>query len=101
MTKLKEYEVTITEEAEADLRDIYDYIFAAFSRETADRIRRRLESEMLSLGKLPKRQRTFYRRFRRLLVGSSQMIYVVEDNEVIIKGIFHISMDIVSRLRER
>ena len=54
------YEIILTQQAETDLRDIYEYIaFTLLEPEIASRQLDRLEKGILSLDEMPKRFRIF------------------------------------------
>ena len=101
MTRLQEYEIFVAEEAEEDLNDIYAYISSSYSEDSAADISQRIEREIVSLCVLPKRHRVFYKKLRKLPVGNYQIVYVVDGYTVVIKGVFHTSMDIISRIKGR
>ena len=101
MAELQEYKVRISRTALADLDKIFDYISVNYSKETAQEIRQRIKDAIRSLSRLPMRQRVFFLDFRRLIVGRYCVLYVVNEQTVTVKGVFHSSMDIVSRLRDR
>ena len=100
MTKIKEYEIRVTAEAETDLNGIYAYL-SSYSTDSAKVICQKIEAKMFSLANLPKRHRTFYKNLRRLSVGDYQIVYIVDKNTVFIKGVFHSAMDIISHLKDR
>ena len=100
MTDLKEYRLRIAKAAVEDLDNIYRYISDSADAETAKNVRGQLEAAMRSLRQIPKRQRTFFGEYRRLSVVSYVVIYQVGRDSVMIKGVFHASMDIVSRLMD-
>lgn len=101
MTKLQEYEVKINRTALADLDDLYEYVSAGYSKETAQEIRQRIKDAIRSLRELPKRQRIFFLNLRRLIVGKYYIFYEVNAHTVTVRAILHSSMDVVSHLKGR
>ena len=99
MVSYKEYNVIVLNEAEEELRSIYRY-FAQdlYSPETAEKQRRMLENALLSLKRFPLRHRRYIGEYRRLNVGSYAVLYTVENDIVLICGIFHQSMNIRKQL---
>ena len=101
MEELQEYKVKINRSALADLDELFDYITAEYSKESALEIRQRIKDAIRSLCHLPKRHRTFFMDFRCLTVGKYLILYVVKGQTVTVKAVFHSSMDIISHLNDR
>ena len=80
------YKVSISEQAEQDLNDIYLYIYYELkSKTSADRISLRLRSAMEGLSQMPKKfhlfpmEPWFSRGVRSIPVGNYMVFYLVND----------------------
>lgn len=82
------YKVIVSEQAERDLGDIYSYIYCELkSKNSAERVTRRLRGAMIALSIMPKRYRVYplepwlSREVRSMSVGNYVMFYLVKDAE--------------------
>lgn len=92
------YKVSISEQAEKDLNDIYSYIYYELkSKISADRISQRLRNAMVGLSEMPKRfhvcplEPWFSRGVRSVPVGNYSVFYFVNDdkNDVLITRVVY------------
>lgn len=102
------YKVSISEQAEKDLNDIYSYIYYKLkSKVSADRIAQKLYSMMASLSEMPKRfhlypsEPWFSRGLRFVTVGNYSVFYLVNDdaNDILITRIAYGKRDIEKVLK--
>ena len=82
------YKVSVSEQAEKDLNDIYSYIYYELkSKISAERIAQRLRDAMFGLSEMPKRfhvcplEPWFSRGVRSVSVGNYSVFYFVNDDE--------------------
>ena len=81
------YQVVLTPGAQTDLRNIYDYLLAEASVDTAERVRLGIEEEIIALATLPQAKgllkgttsKTIY---RRVLKWSYRIIFTIEEAEL-------------------
>lgn len=93
---MKEYKVTISEDAKADLLSIYHYVRDELcAPKAADNLLEQLSKSMLSLSIFPERcsiieglTKKGYT-FRQLIIKRYRIIYHVLDNEVVIVGVVY------------
>ena len=98
------YKVSISEQAEKDLNDIYSYIYYELkSKVSADRIAQKLYSIMASLSEMPKRFHLYPSEpwFSRGLRFNYSVFYLVNDdvNDVLITRIAYGKRDIEKVLK--
>lgn len=102
------YKVSISEQAEKDLNDIYSYIrYKLKSKAGADRIAQKLYGATASLSAMPKRFRLhsaepwLSRRLRFVTVGNYSVFYLVNDdaNDVLITRIAYGKRDMESVIK--
>lgn len=93
---MKEYQVTISDEAKSDLLSIYHYVRDELcAPSAADNLLEKLSKAMLSLSVFPERcsiidsMRERGYTFRQLIVKKYRIIYHVMEDEVIIVGIVY------------
>lgn len=103
---MKQYEVKITNKALADMEAIYDYIADHFQApDTAMKQYGRIAEGIQSLEVFPERCRRFESKperdmgLRQLLVDNYSVIYVIEEDAVIVLRILYSASDIIARLR--
>ena len=103
---MKQYQVLITESAQADLEAIYRYISEVLAApETARKQYQALAQAALSLSDLPERcpllpcEPERSRGLRRLLVNRYSVIYQIHAETVTVLRVLYSASDWVSRLR--
>lgn len=93
------YELSITEQADADLRGIYEYIaFELFSPENAVRQIERLEAGIISLEKFPKKFRTYDRepwrsRGLRIMPIDNYVVFYIPDDAAMTVTVIRVMYD--------
>lgn len=105
---MKKYKITIPEDTEHDLFDIYDYIARHDSIEHADYVLDKLESLIYSLDHNPERghippelDRISVKDFKELHFKPYRVIYQIVGSEVIVLACFDGRRDIQSLLERR
>ncbi len=105
---MERYQVRITDEALADMEEIYRYISEKLeSPENAAGQYNRIAEEILSLAELPERcslvafEPERSAGLRRMLVDNYSVFYVVKEARVIVTSVLYSASDIERRLKER
>ncbi len=105
---MKRYQVRITEEAELDLVELYDYIARKDSVENADYVLDHIETLILSLDQQPARghyppelEKQGIKDFREVHFKPYRVIYEIVGNRVIVLGVFDGRRDMQSLLERR
>ena len=103
---MKRYKVEITNEALADLEQIYDYIACSLiSPETAMDQYNRIADGILTLDTLAESVRVMEgepehsKGMRRLLIDNYSVFYVIKEDRVIATDVLYSASDIDSRLK--
>lgn len=103
---MEKYEVQITDEAQADMRDLYQYILLTLqSPENAIGQYNRIAEEILTLSVFPNRYRLVdfeperSQGLRRMLVDNFSIFYVVREKQVIVTDVLYSASDIEQRLK--
>ena len=103
---MKQYIVKVTEQALADMEEIYAYIADKLQApDTAIRQYNRIAAEVESLRIFPERYKLFdsdperEMGLRQLVAGNYSAIYVVADDVVTVLRVLYSSSNIVARLR--
>ncbi|MHC6181012.1 type II toxin-antitoxin system RelE/ParE family toxin [Clostridium sp. JNZ X4-2] len=103
------YKITLTKQADTDLRNIYEYIaFTLIEPQTAVRQLERIEKGILSLDEMPKRFHVFEkepwysRGLRQISVDNFIVFYIpnAEDETVTIIRVMYGGMDIDKQLKK-
>lgn len=88
---MKQYQVRITEQAERDLEDIFDYIARHDNLENADYVLEQLEKRILALNSNPQRgncppelTRLGIKSFREIFFKPYRVIYEIEERKVVV-----------------
>lgn len=93
------YEVTITEQAESDLRGIYEYIaFELLSPENAEGQLDRLEEHILGLETFPEKYRAYEKepwksRGLRVMPVDNYLVFYISDKETEIVTVIRVMYD--------
>ncbi len=93
------YEVTTTEQAESDLRGIYEYIaFELLSPENAEGQLDRLEEHILGLETFPEKYRAYEKepwksRGLRVMPVDNYLVFYISDNETEIVTVIRVMYD--------
>lgn len=102
---MKQYTVEITDEALADMEQLYAHIaYTLQAPENAIGQYNRIADEILKLDTLPERFRIMdseperSNKIRRMLVDNYSVFYVVENDRVIVTNVLYSSSDIGRRL---
>lgn len=103
---MKRYTVEITDEALADMEQLYNYIlYELCAPENAMGQYNRIADEILKLDTFPERFRIMdsepehSRGIRRMLVDNYSVFYVVKENRVIVTDVLYTASDIENRLK--
>ncbi|MBK7337323.1 MAG: type II toxin-antitoxin system RelE/ParE family toxin [Saprospirales bacterium] len=81
------YQVVLTAGAQADIRNIYDFLLENASYQTAERVKAGIEEEIAKLAHMPE-SRGLLRRtksetvYRRVLKWSYRIIFTIEETEL-------------------
>lgn len=103
---MRQYKVEITDEALADMEQLYNYIaFVLRAPENAMGQYNRIADEILKLDSFPERfrlmdsepERTYG--IRRMPIDNYSVFYVVKEDSVIVTNVLHSSSDIERRIR--
>lgn len=103
------YKITLTKQADTDLRSIYEYIaFTLLEPETAARQLERIEKRILSLDEMPERFRAFEkepwygRGLRQMPVDNFIVFYIpnAEDETVTVIRVMYGGRDIDKQLKK-
>lgn len=104
---MKRYKVEMTQEALADMEQLYRYIAdTLLSPENAMGQYNRIAEAILKLDKLPERFRIMdsepehSRGLRRMLVDNYSIFYVINEERVIVTGVLYTPSDIERRLKQ-
>lgn len=104
---MKRYKVEVTQEALADMEQLYRYIAdTLLSPENAMGQYNRIAEAILKLDKLPERFRImdsepeYSRGLRRMLVDNYSIFYVINEERVIVTGVLYTPSDIERRLKQ-
>jgi toxin ParE1/3/4 len=105
---MKQYEVKLTEEAELDLLDVYNYMARNYSAEKAFSVLEHLEKACLSLAELLLRghtplelERIGVFTYREIYHKPYRIIYQIIDREVYIHCVINDRRDMQSLLQQR
>lgn len=105
---MKRYTVEISEEALADMEQLYHHIAVVLlSPENAIGQYNRIADEILKLDTLPERFRIMEAEpehtigMRRMLVDNYSVFYVVREDKVIVTDVLYSASDIEERLKNR
>lgn len=103
---MKRYAVEITEEALADMEQIYNHIaYVLLSPENALGQYNRIADEILKLDVFPERFRIMdsepehSKGIRRMLVDNYSVFYVIKEDSVIVTDVLYSASDIECRLK--
>lgn len=103
---MRQYEVKITDEALADMEQLYNYIaYVLLSPENAMGQYNRIADAILTLDTMPERfrvmdsQQEHSRKLRRMLVDHYTIFYVIIDDQVLVTNVMYSASDIENRLR--
>lgn len=92
----KSYTVEITDEALADMEQLYQYIAEVLlSPENAIGQYNRIADAILTLNELPEHSRGI----RRMLVDNYSVFYIIEGTRVIVTDVLYSASDIEQRLK--
>lgn len=104
---MKRYTVEITDEALADMEQLYNHIaFVLLSPENAIGQYNRIADEILKLDMSPERFRIIdsepwhSKGMRRMLVDNYSVFYVVQEDRVIVTDVLYSASDIEKRLKD-
>ena len=94
------YQVVLTPGAQADIKNIYDYLLENASYQTAERVKAGIEEEIAKLAQMPEsrgllRGTTSKTVYRRVLKWSYRIIFTIEEEElrVLVVRIDHTKSD--------
>lgn len=103
---MKQYVVEITDEALADMEQLYNYIFYVLrTPENAMGQYNRIADEILKLDTFPERFRIMEsepehsKEIRRMLVDNYSVFYVIKEDRVIVTDVLYTASDIENRLK--
>lgn len=103
---MKAYAVSITDEALADMEELYEYIaYKLLAPEYAMDQYNRIAEAVLKLDTFPERFRIMNsepehsKKIRRMLVDNYSVFYVIREESVIVTNILYSASDIESRLQ--
>ncbi len=103
---MKQYTVEITDEALADMEQLYDHIaYILLAPENAIGQYNRIADAILKLDTFPKRFRIMdsepehSKEIRRMSVDNYSVFYVIKGNRVIVTDVLYSASDILSRLK--
>lgn len=102
---MKQYTVEITDEALADMEQLYNYIaFVLLSPQNAIGQYNRIADEIVKLNIFPERFRIMdseygcSKKMHRMLVDNYSVFYVVQEDKVIVTNVIYSASDIEKRL---
>ena len=102
------YNVEITDAAQEDMDEIYDYIrFTVHAPDTAAAQSDRIADEILSLGEMPLRfgipqfEPCISARLHRMLVDHYSVFYLIRESTVIVTDVLYSASDLEGRLSAR
>lgn len=103
---MKQYTVEITDEALADMEQIYNYIsHILLAPENAAGQYNRIADEILKLSVFPERfqvmdsEPEYSKKIRRMPVDNYSVFYVIKEDRVIVTDVLYSASDIVNRLK--
>ena len=103
---MKVYKIEITQEALADMEQLYDYIaYKLLSPENAMGQYNRIADAILKLDVMPERFRIMdsepecSKELRRMLVDNYSVFYVVNEDSVIVTNVLYTPSDMERRLK--
>ena len=103
---MKQYTVEITDEALADMEQIYNHIaYVLRAPENAMGQYNRIADEILKLDVFPERFRIMdsepehSKGIHRMLVDNYSVFYVIKENRVIVTNVLYSALDIENRLK--
>lgn len=103
---MKQYVVEITDEALADMEQLYNYIFYVLrAPENAMGQYNRIADEILKLDTFPERFRIMEsepehsKEIRRMVVDNYSVFYVIKEDRVIVTDVLYTASDIENRLK--
>lgn len=103
---MKQYTVEITDEALADMEEIYNHIaYVLLAPESAMGQYNRIADEILKLDVFPERFRIMdsepehAKGIRRMLVDNYSVFYVIRDDRVIVTDVLYSASDIEKKLK--
>lgn len=103
---MKQYVVEITDEALADMEQLYNYIFYVLrAPESAIGQYNRIADEILKLDTFPERFRILdsepehSKEIRRMVVDNYSVFYVIKEDRVIVTDVLYTASDIENRLK--
>lgn len=103
---MKQYVVEITDEALADMEQLYNHIFYVLrAPENAMGQYNRIADEILKLDTFPERFRIMnsepehLKEIRRMLVDNYSVFYVIKGDRVIVTDVLYTASDIENRLK--
>lgn len=104
---MKQYTVEVTDEALADMEQLYNHIaFVLLSPENAIGQYNRIADEILKLDMFPERFRIMdsepwhSKGMRRMLVDNYSVFYVLQEDKVIVTDVLYSASDIEKRLKD-
>lgn len=103
---MKQYKVEITDEALADMEQLYNHIFYVLQApENAMGQYNRIADEILKLNTFPERFRIIEsepersKEIRRMMVDNYSIFYVIKENRVIVTDVLYTASNIENRLK--
>lgn len=103
---MKQYKVEITDEALADMEQLYNHIFYVLcAPENAMGQYNRIADEILKLDTFPERFRIMEsepecsKKIRRMLVDNYSIFYVIKEGRVIVTDVLYTASNIENRLK--
>ena len=103
---MKQYLVQITDEALADMEQLYNHIaYVLLSPENAMGQYNRIADEILKLGTFPERFRIMdsepehSKQMRRMLVDNYSVFYIIQADKVVVTNVLYSASDIEARLK--
>lgn len=104
---MKQYTVEITDEALADMEQIYNHIaYVLLAPENAMGQYNRIADEIIKLNVFPERFRIMdsatehAKGIHRMLVDNYSVFYVIKDDRVIVTDVLYSASDIENRLKD-
>ena len=103
---MKVYKVEITQEALADMEQLYNYItYVLLAPENAMGQYNRIADAILKLDQMPERFRIMDSEpehtngIRRMLIDNFSVFYMIQDDAVIVTNVLYSASDITARLK--
>lgn len=104
---MKQYKVRITQEALADMEQLYNHIaYVLLAPENAMGQYNRIADAILKLAEMPERfhimslEPEHSRGLRRMLVDNYSVFYIVKEDSVVVTNVLYTSSDIEKRLNK-